>query len=110
MTAFSTVASSSGVAPGSITVASHACGAPAKVLGENTITKLIDSDSHSTLRKLTILAVMLRPSTLTVTLSPIFNPSSRASSAENDTSGSPLWSGAHQVPSARVEFSGLFLA
>ncbi|MCY1304436.1 hypothetical protein D9M70_541910 [compost metagenome] len=90
MTAFSTAASSSGVAAGSMTVANHACGAPAKVFGENTMTKLIESDSHSTLRKLAILAVMLRPSTLTVTVSPIFRPSSPASSAEKETKGSLL--------------------
>lgn len=42
------------------------------------MTKLIDSDSHSTRRRLAIFAVMLRPSTLTVTLSPILRPSSWA--------------------------------
>ncbi|MNT86820.1 hypothetical protein D3C72_2271570 [compost metagenome] len=90
MTARNMRPSSAAVAEGSASVASHACGAPRKVFGENTMTKLIDSDSHSTLRRLAILAVMLRPSTLTVTVSPILRPRSPASFAAKETSGSPL--------------------
>ena len=57
-----------------VTVARCVCGAPAKVLGENTMTKLMPSDRHSTWRRLAIVAVMLRPSTLTVIVSPTPRP------------------------------------
>ena len=89
VTALRTVASSAAVASGIVSVASQECGAPAKVLGEKIITKLMLIDSHSTVRKLAILAVTLRPSTLTVMVSPSFRPISLPSSAENETSGSP---------------------
>ena len=89
VTALRTRDSSAAVAPRSVSVASQACGAPAKALGENTMTKLMPIDSHSTCRRLAMRAVMSRPSTLTVTVSPSFSPSSLASSAEKETSGSP---------------------
>ena len=53
-------------AAGSVKVASQACGAPAKVSGEKIMTKLMPIVSHLTRRKLAIVAVILRPSTLTV--------------------------------------------
>ena len=66
---------------GQAMVARWVCGAPAKVLGENTMTKLIARDCHCTLRKLATRATISRPSTLTVTVSPLFNPNAVASSA-----------------------------
>ena len=66
-----------------------ACGAPRKVLGENTMTKLMDSDCHSTCRRLATRAVTFRPSTLTVSVSPMLTPRPSAISASSDTSGSP---------------------
>ena len=89
VTALRRRASSATLASGVVSVASQECGAPAKVLGENTMTKLMPIDSHFTSRKLAMRAVTLRPSTLTVIVSPSFRPSSPASSAENETSGSP---------------------
>ena len=74
---------------GSVMVASRLCGAPASVLGENTITKLSDRLSHFTSRRLAMRAVTLRPSTFTVTLSPTLSRSPLAMSASKDTSGSP---------------------
>ena len=64
-------------------------GAPSSVLGENTMTKLMASDSQSILRKEVMVASTLRPRMLTVMGSPSFNPSPLASSASNETSGGP---------------------
>ena len=50
-------------------------GAPRNVAGENTMTKLMPRFCQSSVRRLAIRAVMLRPSTLTVTGSPTFRPS-----------------------------------
>src|SRR4029079_13054919 len=64
--------------PGYVRVARFECGAPAKAFGENTITKLIPRLSQSTRRMLAMVAVMLRPSTFTVTGSPSLRPSPSA--------------------------------
>ena len=74
---------------GSFIVAKTACGAPMNVFGENTMTKLIDSDSQSTLRRLAMRAVTSRPSTFTVMASPTVTPMPAAISASSDTNGSP---------------------
>ena len=50
VTALRMRASSAGARLGSVSVASQLCGAPAKVLGENTMTKLMPIDSHCDLR------------------------------------------------------------
>ena len=65
------------------------CGAPRKVLGENTITKLMPRLCQSTVRRLAIRALMLRPSTLTITGSPTLRPSPSAIRFSNETSGGP---------------------
>ncbi len=74
---------------GIVSVASHVAGAPAKVLGENTMTKFIASVSHCTSRKLAIFAVMLRPSTLTVTPVAKLQAKLLAFAPGKETSGSP---------------------
>src|SRR5580700_3627199 len=66
-----------------------ACGAPRSASGESTITKLIPSVCQSTARRLAIVAVMLRPSTLMTTGSPILRPSPSAVLASNETKGGP---------------------
>ena len=50
------------------------CGAPSSVLGENTMTKLMASDSQSILRKEAMVASTLRPRMFTVIGSPSFKP------------------------------------
>ncbi len=75
---------------GSVRVAIWVCGAPAKVLGENTSTKLMPRLCQSTVRRLAMVAVISRPSTLTTTSSPILSPRPLASFFSNDTSGGPL--------------------
>ena len=64
-------------------------GADFNVLGENTMTKLMPMLRQFTLRKLATFAVTSRPKTLTVTVSPIFRPTSFAISSTKDTSGGP---------------------
>lgn len=65
----------------SVSVAIQECGAAAKVLGENTMTKLMPMVSHFTVRKLAIFAVTFRPRMLTVIVSPSLRPSSLPSCA-----------------------------
>ena len=84
---FSSFASSP---PSISTVTTWLCGADFKVLGENTMTKLMPRVRQFTLRKLATCAVTSRPSTLTVTLSPILRPMSLATSSTKETSGGPL--------------------
>jgi hypothetical protein len=64
-------------------------GAPAKVFGVKTSTKLMPMLCQSTARMLAMVAVMLRPSTLTVTLSPSLSPSPSAIRFSIETSGGP---------------------
>ena len=72
-----------------MSVARWVCGAPAKVLGENTMTKLMPSVCHSTLRRLAMRAVMLRPSTLTVMRVAELQPEAVGDPRSNETSGWP---------------------
>ena len=65
------------------------CGAPRKVSGENTMTKLMPRLCQSSVRRLATVAVMLRPSTLTVTLSPTLRSMASAIFFSNETSGGP---------------------
>src|SRR6185369_15543847 len=76
--------------PGYVKVARLECGAPATAFGENTMTKLIPRLSQSTRRMLAMVAVMLRPSTFTVTGSPSLRPSPSAILFSKETSGGPL--------------------
>ncbi len=54
------------------------------------MTKLIAKLRQLTLRRLAMVAVTLRPSTLTVSESPSFKPSPAAISASSETKGGPL--------------------
>src|SRR6516164_2975538 len=85
-----TCASSAVVPPSAnVSVAMSLCGAPSKMPGEKTSTKLMPRFSQSTARKFAIRAVTLRPSTLTVIVSPTFRSRSCALLLSNETSGSP---------------------
>ncbi len=86
ISAFSAAAPSAG---GSAAVNRPVKGAPLNVLGEKTKTKLIAKLRQSTRRRLATRAVTSRPSTLSVTRSPIFTPSPSATPASIDTSGGP---------------------
>ena len=76
-------------APGKASVARCVCGAPANVLGEKTMTKLMPRLRQLILRRLAIRAVSVRPSTLTAISSPMERPSPSATSASTETSGGP---------------------
>ena len=65
-------------------------GAAFSVLGVNTMTKLMPRLRQFTARRLATLAVMSRPSTLTVISSPIVTPMPLAISSTSETSGGPL--------------------
>ncbi len=65
------------------------CGAASSVPGANTKVKFIDMVDQSMRRRLATVAVIGRPSTFRVTVSPIARPRSRAIRSSNDTSGGP---------------------
>ena len=81
-------------------------GASRKLAGENTITKLMPRLCQSSVRRLAMRAVRMRPSTLTVTLSPTLRPSPSATLFSNETSGGPGSSGCHHSPSTTREPAG----
>jgi hypothetical protein len=58
--------------------------------GENTITKLIESDDQSTARRLAIRPLTSRPSRLMVRLSPSLSSKASAVPLSSEISGSPL--------------------
>ena len=84
-------------------------GAPRKVAGENTITKLIPRLCQSSVRRLAMRAVMRRPSTLTLTVSPSLRPSPSATLFSNETSDA-CSSGFHHSPSTTREPAGTSFA
>ena len=89
-TALTIRASPPGFGTVSVSVAIWVCGAPLKALGENTSTKLMPRLCQSTVRRLPMVAVISRPSTLMTIGSPILSRSPSAIFFSIETSGGPL--------------------